>query len=403
MSKILKNNQIGEILLFIIFPLFSFFYSIKRSIMYYPFSQNILFLFMGLCSLLWPPYGDLYRHNMVYFEFQEMTYSEFIGFLYYHYDFLFYLISFFFAKIGIPFEIIRFIFVFLSYKIIFFVINNYINKFSNCYKYVFFTVFFSVPFFAITLGIRFEFASFVMLLAIYSLLVRNKKIGYLYIIVSILIHYTMVMPTLLLIPILLNIKFTKKRMLFVLFLFYLFFNVNLIEKIIYIIPLPDFLTKSIIAYTSGYWGGEFLEDHSFKYLLSFHLKVILGYFILSFLLFKKNMNNLVYYSYLLLFLLVFCNTVSVTMFFRFFSFSIPVFLLAFFSSINRVSILELRVLCLVSCIGFLSQIYTNRREFEISREYKLLYPTPYIITNVYQKKWLQENIYEDGSAKYLVY
>ena len=91
------------------------------------------------------------------------------------------------------------------------------------------------------------------------------------------------------------------------------------------------------------------------------------------------------------------------MFFRFFSFSIPVFLLAFFSSINRVSILELRVLCLVSCIGFLSQIYTNRREFEISREYKLLYPTPYIITNVYQKKWLQENIYEDGSAKYLVY
>ena len=28
---------------------------------------------MGLCAMLWPPTGDLYRHNMMYFDFQNMT------------------------------------------------------------------------------------------------------------------------------------------------------------------------------------------------------------------------------------------------------------------------------------------------------------------------------------------
>lgn len=79
---------------------------------------------MGLCAMLWPPTGDLYRHNMTYFDFHEMSVDQFLDFMELRFDFVLYVVSFSFAQISIPFEFIKFLFVFIAYKLTFCVFED---------------------------------------------------------------------------------------------------------------------------------------------------------------------------------------------------------------------------------------------------------------------------------------
>ena len=99
-----RKYLVLPILLFILCPIMSlpfiFYYISKRKYE----AMTLLSLFMALCSMLWPPTGDLYRrHNMMYFEFQKMTTDQFVAFISMQFDFVLYLISFFVCEARIAF------------------------------------------------------------------------------------------------------------------------------------------------------------------------------------------------------------------------------------------------------------------------------------------------------------
>lgn len=370
-------------------------------------SLTMLSLFMGLCSFLWVPTGDLYRHNMMYFEFQYFSNADFFQYILLRPDFLLYLFSYLFAKISLPFELIRFILVFISYKIAFALAQDVIKLnplYNRYYKYIILIFFLSVQFFTISQGLRFGFASYIMVWGVYMLLVKKRKKGFVFVVLANLIHYSFSLPSILLLVVLLGFKINKWITLILSCLFGLIFNMLTIDFLINMLPLPEMLKQLAIAYTTGYWSGEFLDNYSFKYLLSRHLAIIPIYFLFMLVVFKKENHKINWYAHLLFLNLMISYSISATFFFRMSVFSVLIFFISYLLSDNiRSFYLEIKVLVLVFFISFLSQIYTYRRELTISSEFKLLFPAPIALINIYSQSWLEDNVYEDGCAKYLSY
>lgn len=88
--------------------------------MYYIYLQRkyaytFLALFLGFVALLYAPTHDLFRHNLLYYDFA----GESISGIVFRQDVLLYTLIAWFAKWNINFEIIRFLFVFFSYQMYF--------------------------------------------------------------------------------------------------------------------------------------------------------------------------------------------------------------------------------------------------------------------------------------------
>lgn len=404
--KISKRNK-NEFFLFLLCPLLSFMYSVKGMLRKEPLSLTMLSIFMGLCSFLWVPTGDLYRHNIEYFDFVNFSSDDLFQYMLLRPDFLLYLVSFLFAKLHIPFELVRFVLVFISYKIVFAIYKDVVKQspiYSRYHKSIILIFFLSVQFFTISQGLRFGFAAYIMVWGIFLLLVNNRKKGFVFIVLANFIHYSFLLPTILLLIILLGFKVGKWVTLFLGSLFGVILNLLTIEGVIDFLPMPEMLKQLALAYTTGYWGGEFLDNYSFKYLLSRHLAIMPIYFLFCLIILKKENCKINWYAHLLFLNLIISYSISATLFFRMSVFSILIFFLAYLLSDKTFAFrYEIKALMIVFFISFLSQIYTYRRELTISSEFKILFPAPVAIVNIYSYDWLDENVYEDGCAKKIIY
>ena len=116
-------------------PIFCEIYNRKK------YAFTFLALFMGLCAILYPPYADLYRHQLKYFSFAT-EYDSLQIITTNGLDFLLHTINNAFAQLGINFEIIRFLFTFISYQICFWIFKDIVSRnhlLSTNRKYYFIT------------------------------------------------------------------------------------------------------------------------------------------------------------------------------------------------------------------------------------------------------------------------
>ena len=141
----IKNIAFCICLIFILHPLLCLPLIIIEVYNKRHYALILLGCFMGLCAMLWPPTGDLYRHTMDYFDYIDKDEFELkLG----QFDFILYYLSYVFANLGINFELVRFLFVFLSYMIVFFIFEDmgktteFITKHYRISLCIFF---FSVP------------------------------------------------------------------------------------------------------------------------------------------------------------------------------------------------------------------------------------------------------------------
>ena len=118
---------------------------------------------------------------------------------------------------------------------------------------------------------------------------------------------------------------------------------------------------------------------------------------------KKERTKMLDLSFLLLFVLILSNSISISFYFRIVAFFIPVSLITIFYKEQSFRLNHIRILFLTSLISFISQFYTFRRELSISDEYMLLYPVPSIFMNSYSKDLINQEVYEDGSPKNVKY
>lgn len=404
LNRSLSLQGLQLIILFVICPILSFPFLLYYASQGKRWAYTLLAIFMGLCAILWPPTGDLYRHNMMYFDFREMDMAQFFEFIKVKFDFLLYAISFLFAKAGVPFEFIRFFFVFITYKLVFLILEDCSGRNSQIDRsksIVFFVFFFSVLFFTIVQGLRFGFAAILIAFGSYQYLVRKKLNGLLYIVISCVTHFSVIPVALFLAIAKLGIKIKRFWVIVLSAVCLLCLNPIVFQMIIDVLPLDATLHAVSSAYITGYWGGEFLEDHSLKYQISKYLSHLMMYPLLYFTIKNDSIQPFGQFAKFLVVIVCACFAISDTLYFRMAILFIIIGLALFFMGEKQYSRVKIYILLLCSSISFFSQIYTFRREATISREYMLFCPAPLGFSSTFSKQWIEQHVYEDGEGKAL--
>lgn len=393
----IKNIAFCICLIFILHPLLCLPLIIIEVYNKRHYALILLGCFMGLCAMLWPPTGDLYRHTMDYFDYIDKDEFELkLG----QFDFILYYLSYVFANLGINFELVRFLFVFLSYMIIFFIFEDmgktteFITKHYRISLCIFF---FSVPFCLIAFGLRYGFACSLMYLGLYYLLIKNRKIGWVYACLSIMTHYSLIVMLLLIWIVRLGINISSKRIVWFSFLSFIFLSSIFLEKIILLLPLPGFIQAAILAYVSGYWSGEHFEDHSLGFRLASILSYITIYPLVYYFLQIKEKSKLNSFLIIGICLWSVCS-VSSELFVRTSLFLIFPLLLYMLSVVNMSGHLKkMQLILYFLIITFCSQLYSYRRVLGISDMYKLGYSSSAsILFHTYDEEWIHKNVSFDG-------
>lgn len=398
MSNITKKNLPFWIcLIFVIYPLLSLpliiieVYNKKR------YALVLLACFMGLCAILWPPTGDLYRHTIDYFDYIGKDEFELqLGQL----DYTLYYLSYIFANWGINFELIRFFFVFFSYIIVFFILEDMrktTNFIAKHYRISICIFFFSVPFCSIAFGLRYGFACSLMYLGIYYLLIKNRNVGWIYVILAIMTHYSLTVVFFLVLLVKLGVNITSKRIVWYSFLSFILFSSLLLEKIILLLPIPELVRTAILAYASGYWSGEHFEDHSIGYRLASILSYITVYPLIYYFLQTKVSGKLNSFLILSICLWSICS-VSSELFVRTSLFLIfPLILYLLSVSDIKWYVKKVQIISYFLIITFCSQLYSYRKVLEISDMYKISYSNSIsLLFHTYDENWLHKNVSYDG-------
>ncbi|WP_159106340.1 EpsG family protein [Bacteroides faecichinchillae] len=350
-------------------------------------------LFLGFIALLYAPTHDLFRHNLLYYDYVGEATTGIV----FRQDVLLYTLTAWFAKWNINFEIIRFLFVFLSYQMYFSLFysiqrkNSYLNNNKKISFLLFLLLLFSIRFFVICCGLRQGLATAFAVFGVYKLLIENRKVGYVFLLLAPLTHLSLIIAFVgVLIIKYINISF--KVGLFLAIVLYLL-SMTLMNY------LSSFLGgdvgKAVEVYTTGYWGadGEAAEQISLKGMIALYFNQLQMLPLLYFM-YKVNENSK-YFSFIV------------------FSFIICAVTLPYFAVIDRMimlfmgisvlfliynfngSRLHLKVsktaLILVASFFFIS-LYAERYTIRLSREYKLLTPVPYILMNNYSEQWLWNNV-----------
>lgn len=389
------------LLLFIISPCLSlpFIFLLIRNNVKYAFT--LLSIFMGLMALLYPPVGDIYRYTQDYYSWADMNWGDFVSSLEFRFDYLLPFLSFACAKLGLHFEIVRFLYVFVSYQIIFYIFTDIVSKnpylrdsriYIKCF--ILFTFCFSFHFFIF----RFNFSLILMSLAFYRYFYCFKKDGFSFALLSCFNHFSFVLFLLLWIPISLGLFKFNKWFLWLCVILFFVMDSSFLSFIIPNMPISGDLVNHIMYYIDGKFAGEYLEEHSFKYKIALFLSTCIIYPILLFFLSnyqKSKQNSLV--SMMLFILAIAAPFVVVAQ--RMSYFAIFLYLIYFLSFYNnsRKQRRQLQILLSFVLFTFVIAQYAKKREYSISQEARILYmPLPIILQSTYSESWINQNLGNEG-------
>lgn len=259
---ILKKNTVLEILFLIINPFVSIFFIVRGISLKKKSSFLFLSIFLSLLAFLYVPDSqeDLVRHyekfknlnsNLRFFIFKKDVYLEnLITILKY---------------LNLKKEFIPGITVFIGYYLIstiFFDIakekKNYLKKFLLFFMGI-------ISFKVLALGIRSGLATIIFGFGVYNLGENKNKIGWLFLILSSSIHFSLII---FLLPIFF-IKYLNINLKFYYSIFYITLIIGVIISPSMVNKTLDYLNvgidkKIIDTYTMGYWAKDYSENISFK-------------------------------------------------------------------------------------------------------------------------------------------
>ncbi len=276
-------------LLFLVLPFWTVplaifqFFKTRRS-----FYTLLISIFFGLTASLLAPTGDLYRLYITYFDFQESNFEGFLDLIALKPDFLFYLLLYVFAKIGLSIRLIVFGLVFTYFHLSFKLLLKQKVAVSAALMLLFVMQF---DFLLQGLFLRFPLS---MLIVIYAFLrnMEERKWVLVWLIIASMVHFAALVT----IPIyfLSRIKYRRLNILFLVSLFimpfgsyiFIFLTTHFLE---YFPEIP--LKLKIESYFLGYWALEYFDDRTWKALLQFYAERVLYLFVLLYFLLTKNTNK----------------------------------------------------------------------------------------------------------------
>lgn len=385
--------------LFLIYPLITF------PISLYWISRKkrkgfiLLSLLLSLLTVVLPPYGDLYRYYLEFNQYISTPFHRFVEDV--KIDFIFYLYEWMFAQGSLNFEWVRMSLAFVMYNLLFSVFFEMTKNINSGKKYLllFMSYLAVCNWMTFTNGFRSVYANTLIFYGIYKLLVEKKKSGYVYMLISIFVHISMLFPFMLvLISNVIKVKIGFKHTVFMLLAFIPLFNVDLVSLIMMLEKIP-FLTGRLIAYLDGYWAADFLADRSLKGLFvsfSYIILVLLPFFFLFIKVSQTATRLSALNSWLFIFMFPLLSFQTIVMRYTFF---IAILSFIYLLIYNPKVLFGKSVLFLCICYLILN-FYSVRHRLADSKVALFATSSLYgIINNQFDAKWCDKHVMDDGSLK----
>lgn len=167
------------------------------------------------------------------------------------------------------------------------------------------------------------------------------------------------------------------------------------------LPIDSSIINHLLIYTDGYYGGEYMENHSFNYWLL--TKLSKCNYIVLFILFYQLYKPSIYTGWITILLLVInlliapfpaaSGRIELIIVFTLLIYILNNIDCTFFHKAKK----QIRYLLFTGCFYTLICTWSVRRELSISNEYKLLLPSSFIFTSTYDYQWMRGNVNYDGS------
>ncbi len=365
------------------------------------FYSLMISVFFGMTASLLAPTGDLYRAYMTYFQFQETDFNGLLIFLNDKPDFIFYVILYVFAQLGISIRIIIFALIFSFFNLSFNLLLKQKRQISMIVVLLFILQF---DFLLQGLFLRFPLA---MLFVIYGYLnkIEGKKRTLLFLLLASFIHFAALVA----IPLffLSRIKFKRLNLILLISLFIMPFGslifMYLTNNLIHYLPESPLKTK-IDIYFLGYWALEFFEERTWKALLLFYLERIFYLLVLLYFIFTKDQNK--FRRYTLPFLILINLLFSFPNLFS--RYSVLAFFFGLYTIIqeNRTSVISKMIkmsFAIIIPLIFTVRIVAQQKNIRAGHLHSVVYSNFISLTfKSYDPDWIEKHIdRETATPKYI--
>ena len=400
------NNRATNLILFIFSPFLSLFKSIsdlKRgnlSALYY-----IGAFIARFCAYL-PPTSDAYRYRELFYQTTDFNLN--LAELYVtQKDFLYSFLSWTLNSMGVPFEVFKFILLFVSISAFFWMCIDAIKTNPNIVNNKKILILaatatiFSIRYFTIAYGLRFGTASTLIVVAIYLFYKHSYTKAIILYLLCCSMHFSMLM----FIPIiggawLLKIWNPSPTIRLICIVgSYIAASSILGQLLEQIMGENELLDRTTDAYITGFWGEEATSQMSFNGLMFSYIRIFpifpLAYFVLS----NKKTSVLKEICFLLTLFLCITHT-SITLLLRYsapaISLAFVLFLLQDNHSGNSISKFKIILASFLIVLG--SYIYALRANFPTGYQY-LACLSPITLATIdfsYSNEWVYTHIDTEG-------
>lgn len=395
------SNKIIIIGLFLLYPLGALPFILIEIYNRKKYAYNLFAVFMGMVGMLYAPNGDLYRYYSDYFTYSSLGHDEFrlIILLNAKIDLGLSYLQWIFSTIGIPNDIIVFLFVFIGTYCLLSVTYDCLNRYSKSKQSAFliFIIIFLIYSF-LGLYFRYGFGSAIFTYGCHLIFNKKNKLGWGILILSAIFHFSMVIFIGLLILIkMTGIKFGKN--IFLIFsIVSFFFSSNVVSDILLNIGLSQNIQSKIIEYTEGYWASEWLNDRSIGALIMSYFgvfsKIVVFYIIYK--TYKKDTFHTFLTAIIIIITIVAPFATIKSRFewtFNFLSIMviIPGILDRKIFSFHKRKLL-ISLLFIIGFVNTFSGLVFKRFILPLSDEKELLYSSSFgILTHKYTSEWLERH------------
>ena len=394
--------------LFFLFPLYTVPWILKSMLAGKKVAFILWAVFMGLLGILYPPIGDVYQYTKDYLLYKDCSWNYFLELVAFKFDYVLSFLSFLIGKIGLNFEVYRFLYNFIGYYLLGSLyldifskkeISLY-NKFDKYYLLGFF-----IAFNIITFLWRFGFSSILFVYGCYLLVYLHKRIGWIYVLISALNHFSFFLFLIVLCLQQLRFFRFRKGTVMVICILSLFINGNTIAIILPYLPLNIVQRYSI--YLDGYYATEYFADHSWKYQLQVFLNSFVTYVACFFyvLTYKNKDKNILSITNAILCLA--CLSLPFdTMRMRFLALLLLFIKLSFlwYYDGSQLKANALRIMFWCVMMGNLINLWGIRRQLDVSEMPRIFYSNVFqVFSYTYDEKWINKNVSSDGGILQIDY
>lgn len=355
------------------------------------YANVFLALFLSMCAFLFVPSGDLYRYWLMY---QSYIGADYISIFEFSLDYLLSSLLYILANSGLNHAFARYILVFICALFYFNMIYELLRTINSRVKYtsIFFVSFVLFPYFTIISGIRFGVASVFYVLAVYYLIIRNNKLkGVVFLILSVLTHFSFLLLVLALL-ITIKVKLSRNQLLLLGSLL-LFLSAQVTNYIGVFEELRIF--RKIEVYTMG---EDYIDSLSPLLQLVKAMGACLRYPLIFVMLLKmppSKMRNVVYGIFLILCV---CYPFT-TIFNRFMSVAVLLSFLCYITSRYLNVKYFVYVLLFFSIVAYSSSMASQYRLIAMSNYQSMIYtPYPLLFGQTYESQWINEHFDKKGGV-----